>query len=475
MRRDVKYAKLVPRIRALALARLAETRLGKKEAKMRTTGHFLRLDRGDFSRRPGSQFPQEGFWRAGCLLLIAFVALALPTQAQKRANLARLVVVGDSLSAGFQNGSLLDSQQVHGYANLIAQQAETNLPLPLISFPGAPNVLELISPGPPPNIAPAPGPPGNRENPLVQVFDLAVPGANLHDALFTRPPDPNNPLTTLILGLPGLLASPPISLSQVEWAEALSPTTIVLWIGNNDALGAVLAANPALLTPVSQFQSDYAALIDRLAGTGATLVVANIPDVTVVPFLTSAEKVAEEFGLPLSFIGPILGIGPGDFVTPTALTLIEEILMGQIAGPLPSSVVLTAAQIALIEAAVNSYNAIIFAEAQSHGAALVDIHGILNLIRARGVVENGQRLTTDFLGGVFSLDGVHPTNTGYAIVADEFIETLDQTFAADIPPLSVELVAKSDPLILPSVGRPASALGHLSAGMAKSLRSALVH
>jgi hypothetical protein len=105
----------------------------------------------------------------------------------------------------------------------------------------------------------------------------------------------------------------------------------------------------------------------------------------------------------------------------------------------------------------------------------VDIHGILNLIQARGVVENGQRLTTDFLGGVFSLDGVHPTNTGYAIVADEFIEALDQTFAADIPPLSVELVAQADPLVLPSVGRPASALGNLSTGMVNSLRSALVH
>jgi phospholipase/lecithinase/hemolysin len=241
----------------------------------------------------------------------------------------------------------------------------------------------------------------------------------------------------------------------------------------------VLNANPALLTPVTEFQSDYAALIGRLAATKAALVVANIPDVTVVPFLTSSEKVAEGIGLPLSIIGPILGIRAGDFVTPDAFTLIEEIikefLMGQMAGPLPSSVVLTAAQIAQIEAAVDSYNAIIAAEAESHGAALVDIHGILNLIHARGVVENGQRLTTDFLGGLFSLDGVHPTNTGYAIVADEFIEAIDQTFAAGIQPLLVEPVADADPLVFSSVGRPPSALGHLSEGMVKSMRSALVH
>src|SRR5260370_9632182 len=146
----------MPRIRALALARLTDTRLGKKEPAMRTMENWLCSNRGDFTRKPPSQFRQEGFWRAGCLLLIALVALALPTQAQKRANLTRLVVVGDSLSAGFQNGSLLDSQQVHGYANLVAQQAQTNLPLPLISFPGPPNVLALISPGPPPDILQVP-------------------------------------------------------------------------------------------------------------------------------------------------------------------------------------------------------------------------------------------------------------------------------------------------------------------------------
>ena len=153
---------------------------------MQTMDNYLRFDTRDFARKPRSQFPQEGFWRAGCLVLIVLVALALPARGQKRANLERLVVVGDSLSAGFQNDSLLDSQQVHGYANLIAQQAQTNLPLPLISFPGVPNVLELISPGPPPIVAPLPGLPGDRENPLVQVSDLAVPGANLHDVLFTR-------------------------------------------------------------------------------------------------------------------------------------------------------------------------------------------------------------------------------------------------------------------------------------------------
>src|SRR6266545_3609407 len=59
-------------------------------------------------------------------------------------------------------------------------------------------------------------------------------------ALEMRPDFPIDSMTDLVLGLPGLLGG--VLRSQVEWAEALAPTTIILWIGSNDALGAVLAA-----------------------------------------------------------------------------------------------------------------------------------------------------------------------------------------------------------------------------------------
>ena len=44
----------------------------------------------------------------------------LPAQNRKTVDFSRLVVVGDSLAAGVENGSLEDSQQVHGFANVIA-------------------------------------------------------------------------------------------------------------------------------------------------------------------------------------------------------------------------------------------------------------------------------------------------------------------------------------------------------------------
>jgi hypothetical protein len=410
--------------------------------------------------------------RAGAVALLTAL-IAAPCLAQRKADLSRLVVVGDSLSAGFQSGSLLDVQQVHGYASVVAAQAQEPLPLPLIGAPGIPNVLILVSPGPPPVVAPVPGTSPGRDDFTVQPMDLAVPGQNVQDALTTRPSFPIDDLTDLVLGFPGLLGG--LSRSQVEWAENLSPTTIFVWLGNDYALGVVFTGDTSTFTPVPQFQTAYAEVMTRLAATGATLVVANVPDVTVVPFLTSAEKVAAEVGLPLSVIGPILGIGPGDLVTPSAFPLIQAILTNPLLGPLPGNVVLDASEIATVRSTIDHYNSFIALQAQAHGAALVDIHGLTAQLQARGFVAHGQRLTTDFLGGLFSLDGIHPTNTGYGLFADEFIHALNTNFAAGIPPANIEKIATTDPLVLPGVGHPASALGHVSQETVESLRAVMVH
>jgi phospholipase/lecithinase/hemolysin len=409
--------------------------------------------------------------RAPVLLLSLLLTAAVPAWAQK-ADLSRLVIVGDSLSAGFQNGSLLDSQQPHGYANLVAEQAGVNLALPLIAAPGIPNVLVLLNPGPPPVIVRAPGASSGRDNPFVQTMDLAVPGQTVQDALSLRPVFPIASLTDLVLGLPGLLSG--VSRSQVEWAEALAPTTVVLWIGNNDALNAVFAADPAVMTPVPAFQAAYAQVIDHLAATGASLVVANIPDATAIPFLTSAEDVAARIGAPLAAIGPVLGIAPGDFVIPDAFPLIQAILTGVAAGPLPGNVVLDAGEVAALRATTDAYNAFIAAKAQERGAALVDIHALFNHVRDRGLVVDGQRLTTAFLGGVFSLDGIHPTNTGYAVIANKFIGALNREFDTDIEPVSVVRIKNDDPLVLPA-GQPASEREHVDADTARSLRDIMGH
>jgi len=406
-------------------------------------------------------------WLALVLTLLV-LGFAPDVQAKKpRADLSRLVVVGDSLSAGFQNGSLLAEQQIHGYANLVAGQARVELPLPLIAAPGIPNVLMLVDPGPPPVIVEAAGVSPGRVDPSVQPWNLAVPGARVADALAARPDLAFDDLTDLVLGLPGLFGG--FSLSQVEWAEVLQPSTILVWIGNMDALGAAIEGNASLLTPLTEFEAAYAELLARLAATGATLVVGNVPDVTAIAFLTSAEDVAALVGLPLAVIGPPLGIGPGDFILPDAVPLIEPILSGLLPGPLPAELVLDAGEVGAIQDAVAAFNAVIETHAAAHGAAVVDVNGLLETARTGGLVVGGQRLTTAFLGGLFSLDGIHPTNTGYAILANEFIHTLNGRFAAGIPPVTVREVQRADSLVFAD-GPPPSAEGYVQPQKARELR-----
>ncbi len=401
------------------------------------------------------------------VLTFGVLGLAPVTEARPpRADLSRLVVVGDSLSAGFQNGSLHEDQQVHGYAKLVADQAGVELTLPLIVAPGIPNVLTLVDPSPPPVIVEADGVSTGRRDPSVQPFNLAVPGARVADALATRPDLAFDDLTDLVLGLPGLFGG--LSKSQVEWAEALQPTTIIAWIGNMDALGAAIEGDAALLTPVDQFTASYTEVLNRLVATGAKLIVGNIPDVTAIAFLTSAEDVAELVGLPLAVIGPPLGITAGDFVLPDAVPLVGAILGGQASGPLPANLVLTAAEVALIQDAVAQFNEVIETQARSHRVPVVDVNRLLETARRRGLFVGRHRLTTDFLGGLFSLDGIHPTNTGYAILANEFIEKLNRRYGTRIHHVNERQVLREDPLVL--VDAQQAAKGHVHPKKARELR-----
>ncbi len=158
----------------------------------------------------------------------------------------------------------------------------------------------------------------------------------------------------------------------------------------------------------------------------------------------------------MSVIGPALGIAAGDLVTAPGVPLVQAILTGQMAGPLPDNVVLTAAEVAQLRTLVAQMNGYINALAAQLGFAVVDVNGILNEIDQNGVQVGGRTLTTDFLGGIFSLDGFHPTNTGQALVANAFIERMNAFFGTNIPMANVAAIAAADPLV-PAPGAPSAA------------------
>lgn len=404
-----------------------------------------------------------------CALSATFV-LAAPPQ-NGHANLSTFVVVGDSLSAGVQNFSLLDTQQPHGYASLIATQANTPLPLPLVPYPGAPNVLQLISLNPltiQPVAGSLPFPP--RDNPLQPAYNISVPGVTVADALLVPSEYSNTAVQgwgDIVLGFPALLEGQNPK-SQVATAVALKPTTVIEWLGNNDALVPALVGvftGPNGLTPLLQFAASYDQVLDKLSATGATLITANIPDVTKVPYFTSVPSIAAGIcgtsAACVDGVAKTLGIGPGDYVRLSGLPVVDSILstgQGSLQGNCPSPLaalttspipcVLTAKDAAALRLVIDSYNAVIAIESLTHGALMVDIHTLVDQISANGYsIGGGKTLTTSFLGGLFSLDGIHPTNTGYGIIANTFIQAMNGSLKTNLAPVNVPAIAATDPLV----------------------------
>jgi len=379
-------------------------------------------------------------------------------QAKNAGNFTTTVFLGDSLTAGYQSGSLLDTQQVHGWAPLVAGQAGFNIVLPLIAAPGAPNVLQLISVGPPPVIVPAKGTTPGRDNFAVQPTNVAVPGAFLNDVLNTvplvNPMAGQQQLNQLVLGFPGLGYGQ--AYSQATFGVKAQPTTIFLWIGNNDALIADLTGTPASMTSVANFTSQYQALMQVLTTqTSAHLVIANIPDVTAVPYLQPGASILAQYsagtGLPVAALSALLGVTAGDFVTPEGLSEIPLILGGKQKGPISDAGVLTAAEVVTVQTQVKAFNQVIAQQAQAAGATLVDINALFAQVASLGVTIDGYTGTARFLGGVFALDGIHPTNTGYAVVANKFIDTMNASFGTKIADVNLSAVAAADPLWPPNL------------------------
>lgn len=380
------------------------------------------------------------------------LAAVQAAQAKNAGNFTNTVFLGDSLTAGYQSGSLLDTQQVHGWANLVATQAAFNITLPLIAPPGAPSVLELVTVNPL-VITPAAGTTTGRDNFATQATDLAVPGAYLNDVANTvplvNPVTGQQQLNQLVLGFPGLGYGQ--DYSQASFAVQAQPTTIFLWVGNNDALSADITGTASSMTPTATFATEYQALITQLTTmTSAHLVIANIPDITLIPYLQPAAAVlaltSAATKVPAATLSLLLGISPGDFVNPTGTAQIPLILSGAQKGPITDAGVLSAAEVVTVKAQVAAYNQVISQQATAAGATLVDINALFNQVAASGLTISGYTGTASFLGGFFSLDGIHPTNTGYAVVANKFIDSMNAGMGTRIPDVNLGTVAAADPL-----------------------------
>lgn len=422
------------------------------------------------------------------------------------ADFSKYVALGNSLTAGYADGALYLSGQENSYPSIIAGQLKSSgfmtsdfkQPLMLdeygfsnivitqpIPFNGgvkfrmgvktdclgdtdlspvyetnAPNMANMAS------IA--------NQGPFQ---NLGVPGAKVSHLLATKIQNPNPYFQRF--------ATTDTS-SVLSLAMAQVPSFFSLWIGNNDVLGYATAGGGNggnSITPSASFTTYYGMIVGGMVATGAKGVLINIPAVTSTPFFTTVpnngieleqtpEDTIKRNMLNAAYGNGALGIsfaiGKNFWVIQDTtraypyqfrqiksneyllLTVPQDSLKCAgwgTAKPIPHQYVLDTVEVAAIMAATAAYNATIAQLAETNGLALADVNTFMNQIKQNGLMVNGKRYTSTFVsGGIFSLDGIHLSKQGNAIVANYIIDAINAKYGSTIP--------KVDPNSYPGIAFP---------------------
>lgn len=396
------------------------------------------------------------------------------------------VAVGNSLTAGYADGSLYRSGQQNSYPAMLAEQFKTVgggvFKMPLLpgeyGYPSAKLVLgmrqglcdTMSSLGPIPytgaldtvgssqNIYLSEGPFNNMGIPGIRCVDFVIPGYGFLNPYAKR-----------------MFASPMTS-RPVDELMAAKPTFFTLWIGSNDVLGYATAGGeqaPAALgntnkiSDVDQFNAAYDSVLSNLRRKGAQGVLLNIPDVTSIPFCTTipanglvlSKNDANLLNNAYNSLNGHIRFGEGSnyFVIEDSSVLPyrfrhikngEYILLNTpqdsikckgwgTKKPIPGRYVLTADEVTKIKTATAAFNNIIYLMARREGIAMVDMNAYMRTLQT-GIIFNGAGFNATFVsGGAFSLDGVHLTQRGYGLVANQVIAAINNKYKSTIPMVDI--------------------------------------
>ncbi len=392
-----------------------------------------------------------GAWLAGCSKIDPITG---PEEQSGNADFSVYVAMGTSLAAGYTNGGLVERHQRHSYAYDFAQQiGAVSFTIPSISDSGLAPLLVLRSYSPLLiTRASTPGVPINFAQPT-SYHNMGIPGALLVDVLDSTAVGYNRGLFPYIQRGRGLI---------LQQAIGLGPTFISFEYGANEVLSAATRgsgtlASPAFNPPV--FAAMYTQAMNGLAAgaPNAKLALFNVPDVTSIPYFTTFPPftVSLSTGNPVPLVGPSGPLGVGDLVLLTAAPLICQgygIPVGAYnyvcpstpgtGDALPDSAVLSGSEATSIQNVITAYNDIIDSVATNRNAALVDLNALLRQVSTTGIRYGSVVYTEDFVtGGVFGLDGVHPTDLGYAIMANAMIDAVNAKFGSTIRHVDLGAVA----------------------------------
>ena len=403
------------------------------------------------------------------------------------ADFSVFVSVGDSYSAGYIDGALSYEGQKYSFPKIIASQLASlgagEFKQPMLpegtsvgsSLNGS-YVLKVIDK----RLMPVPTQ-GNPElltdprtwiNGEAPFNNVAVPGAKTYHLLA---PEFGNP--TLGIGnfnpYYARFASHPGISTVLGDAMLNDPTFFSLWIGGNDVLWYGLGGGTGSTSGMGAYditpEQIFAYSVDKLAATltsnGAKGVMCNIPDIDPLPYFSyikyddlviSADTAAllnllyreaphiefKEGRNPFVMADKNAPGGMRQMVEgeKVLLSALPEILGDKhygVLAPLPDELVLDLDELKALNKATAKFNEIIKQTADKYDLAFVDANSIMKTLMT-GIIIDGVGYNTEFVsGGFFSLDGIHASSRGYAIIANEFIKAINAKYGSTVPMANV--------------------------------------
>jgi hypothetical protein len=408
-----------------------------------------------------------------------------PKGTKGTADFTRYIAVGNSLTAGYADGGLCLEGQQNSYPSIIAKQmalvggGKFTQPLFTEAHANGSGYIKLMgftATGSPITATVAENTavrgqvniPGFGNVTLYdkytgEINNYGVPGIKLQQVMYAPYGNLNGYFERLLPGAP-----PTNNTTYLDFVTAKDFTFFTDWLGNNDALGYATSGGAAdALTDKTQFAQLYNLSIAKLTEKGAKGAVATVPDVTAIPYFNTvtvgAILAAVQKANPQAQALYINARSSADMATTayaartaTATDLVVLTFptskIGQMVNspagmvpygltpyaPIENQYVLDANEITLTKDYVTAYNTTIKSIAQQKGLAVFDAFTFLNDIKAHGILVDGVSANSNYIsGGIFSLDGVHLTPRGYAIVANEYIKAINKTYNASIPTVNI--------------------------------------
>jgi len=360
----------------------------------------------------------------------------------------RFVVMGEGLTAGIGNFTLSSDTQQWSFATQMAKQMGAKCPQRLIQPPGIGN---LVGFPPLPVCVPAPSQSTVIDRlPPEAVFNLAVPSLTLDDALNLQTVQPlihrndaKQSAINLIWGLVPISNGEKSTPTQLQYALQHSPTFTVVELGYHEMLEAAVLGDAGRLPDTEIFIRQFRDLLYPLKSSGSQILVTTIPDPIDTAHFSSVGTAARLLKIDPASLTKLYSIQPTDLISLNGLNEISFQLFSKLIQPLPANSLLAADVARKISDRVRQINARLSDLASQFGA-VYDLAGLFHKIATEGYVAGTRRLTSEFLGGFYSLNGYYPGATGQAIIANEILSVLNRTHGSNFKMIDLTAVMDVD-------------------------------